>query len=119
MSYLFEISKKWPFWKGMGLGGGGVGGRIFSYRTQTFWRFGVCSNNLVWSGVVCIQGFTVLGPVLQHVVSMANFSAIVNDADFNAESTGEGPDLQLNDMLEKFTKNCVQAYVASKCVWLA
>ena len=95
-----------------GFGGGGVGGHIFSYRTRTFWRFGVCSNNLVWSGVVCIQDFTVLGPVLQHVVSMANFSGIVNDADFYAESTGEGPTLQLNDMLKKFTKNCVQAYFA-------
>ena len=26
MLYLFEISKKWPFRKGMGLGGGGGGG---------------------------------------------------------------------------------------------
>ena len=43
MLYLFEISKKWPFRKGMGLGGG----HIFSYRTQTFWHFAVCSNNLV------------------------------------------------------------------------
>ena len=34
-----------------------------------FWRFGVCSNNLILSGVFCVQGFTVLGPVLQHVVS--------------------------------------------------
>ena len=35
MLYLFEISKRWPFRKGMGLGGGGggVGGHIFSYRT--------------------------------------------------------------------------------------
>ena len=60
-----------------------------------------------------------LGPVLQHVVGVANFSDIVNGADFYAESTGAGPTLQLNDILEKFTKNCVQAYVASKCVWLA
>ena len=60
-----------------------------------------------------------LGPVLQHVVNMANFSAIVSGADFYAESTGEGPTLQLNNMLEKFTKNCVQAYAASKCVSLA
>ena len=118
MSYLFEISKKWPFRKRMGLGGG-VGGHIFSYRTQTLWRFGVCSNNLVWSGVVCIHGFTGLGPVLQQVVSMANFSAIVNGADFFAECTSEGPTLPLNDVLEKFTKKCVQAYVASKCVRLA
>ena len=100
-------------------GGGGVGAHIFSYRTRTFWRFGVCSNNLVWCGVVCIQGFTVLGPVLQRVISIANFSVIVNDADFYAESTGEGPTLQLNDMLEQLIKNCVQAYTASKCVWLA
>ena len=99
MLYLFEISKKWPFRKGMVWGGGGGGGgHIFSYRTRTFGGFGVGSNNLVWSSVVCIQGFTVLGPVLQHVVSMANFSAIVNDADFYAKSAGEGPTLQLNDM---------------------
>ena len=51
----------------------GVGSHIFSYRTRNFWRFGICSKNLVWSGLVCIPGFTVLGPVLQHVVSMANF----------------------------------------------
>ena len=61
----------------------------------------------------------VICPVLQHVVNMANFCAMVNDADSYGESIGEGPTLQLNNMLEKFTKNCVQAYVASKCVWLA
>ena len=60
-----------------------------------------------------------LGPVLKHIVTMANFSGLVNYAEFYAESTGAGPTLQLKDMLEKFTKNCVQAYVASKCVWLA
>ena len=98
---------------------GGVGGQIFSYRTRTFWRFGMCFKNVVWCGLVGIQGFTVLGLVLQHVVSMAHFRDMVNGADFYAESTGEGPTLQLNDMLEKFTKNCVQAYFASKCVWLA
>ena len=64
MLYLFEISKKWPFRKGVSFGG--VGGHIFPHRTRTFWRFGVFSKNLVWSGVVCIQGFTVLGPVLQY-----------------------------------------------------
>ena len=113
MLCLFEISKKWPFRKGMGLGG--VGGNIFEIRGRTFGRSGACSNEQVQSGVVCIQGFMVLGPVLQHVVDMANFNAIVKDADFYGESTGEGPTLQLNDMLEKFTKNCVQAYAASKC----
>ena len=107
------VSERLGFW------GGGGGGHIFSYRTRTFWHFGVFSKNLVSPGVVCIQGFTVLGVVLQHVVSMANFSVIVNDADFYAESTGEGPTLQLNDVLGKFNKNFVQAYVASKCVWLA
>ena len=45
MLYLFEISKKWPFRKGMGLGG--VGGHIFEIRGRNFGRFGVCSNNLV------------------------------------------------------------------------
>ena len=44
----------------------------------------------------------VLGPVFQQFISMANFSAIANDADFYAESTGEGPTFQINDMLEKF-----------------
>ena len=117
MLYLFEISEKWPFRKGKDLGG--VGGHIFEIRGRTFGRFGVCSNKLVQSGVVCIQGFTVLGPVLQHVVNMATFSAIVNDADFYAESTGEGPTLQLSDIVEKFTQKCVQAYAASKCVWVA
>ena len=107
MLYVFEISKKWPFRKGMGLGG--VGGHIFEIRGRSFGRFGVCSNNLVQFGVVWIQGFTVLGPVLEHVVNMANISAIVNDANFYAEATGEGPTPQLNDMSEKFTKNCVQA----------
>ena len=53
----------------------GVGGHMFSYQTQTFWRFGVCSNNLGWCCVVCIQGFTVLGLVLQHVISIAKLSA--------------------------------------------
>ena len=57
-----------------------------------------------------------LGPVLQHVVRMAILSGIENGADFYAESIGEGPTLQLNDMLEKFTRNGVQAYFASKCV---
>ena len=60
-----------------------------------------------------------LGAVLQHVVTVATFGAILSDAHLNAESNGEGPNLQLNDMLEKFTKNCVRAYVASKCVCLA
>ena len=46
--------------------------------------------------------------MLQHVVSMASFTGILNDAHFYAESIGEGPTLQLNDMLEKFTKNCVR-----------
>ena len=74
--YLFEISKKWPFRKGMGWGGGGGRWPYFFVpdRTGSFWRFGVCSNNLVWFGVVCIQRFMVLGLVLQHVVRMANFS---------------------------------------------
>ena len=46
--------------------------------------------------------------VLQHLVSMANFSDIVNGADFDAESTSERP-TQLNDMLENFGNNCVRA----------
>ena len=39
MLYLFEISKKWPFRKGMGWGG--VGGHIFEIRGRTFGHFGV------------------------------------------------------------------------------
>ena len=76
------------------------GGKVaifFRTRPELFWRFGVCSNSLVSSGVVCIQGFMLLRPVLKHVVTMANFGAMVNDADFYAESTREGPTLQLND----------------------
>ena len=33
MLYLFEISKKWPFRKGVGLGGG-VGGHNFEIRAE-------------------------------------------------------------------------------------
>ena len=50
MLYLFEISKKWLFRKGLGLGGG-VGGDIFEIRGGTFGRSGACSNkrsSLVW-----------------------------------------------------------------------
>ena len=54
-----------------------------------------------------------LGPVLQHVVSMANFSVTVMDAVFYAKSTGEGPTLQLNDLMEKFSK---QLCVGRRCV---
>ena len=100
-----------------GLGGGG-GGRwpFFLYRTRTFWRFGICSKNLVWFVYrvsPCLARCSIMSSVWQISVT------IVNGADFHAESTGEGPTLQLNNMLEKFTKNCVQAYFASKCIWLA
>ena len=55
---------------------GGVGGRwpYFFVPDPNFLVFWCCSNKLVWSGVVWKRGFTVLGPVLQYVVSMANFS---------------------------------------------
>ena len=49
-----------------------------------------------------------LGPVLKHIVTMANFRGLVNYAKFHAESTGAGPTLQLNDIVEKITKNCWQ-----------
>ena len=46
-----------------------------------------------------------LGPVLKHIVIMPNFSGVVNYAEFYAESTSAGPTLQLNDIVEKITKN--------------
>ena len=108
--YLFEISKKWPFWKGMGLGGGvaiffGTGPELFGVLVSAL---------IIWSGLVwfvykvsrCLARCSNMSLVWQISVQ------ILNDADFYAESTGEGPTLQLNDMLEKFTKNCVQAYFA-------
>ena len=49
-----------------------------------------------------------LGPVLKHIITMANFSELVNYAEFYAESTSAGPTLQLNDIVEKITKNCWQ-----------
>ena len=84
--------------------------------------FGVLvSAPKIWSGLVwfvyrvsrCLARCSNMSSIWQISVQ------IVNDADFYAESTGEGPTLQLNDMLEKFTKNCVLASFASKCVWLA
>ena len=57
---------------------GGGGGRwpYFFVPDPNFLAFWCLlqKSGLVWSGLVCIQGFTVLGPVLQHVVSMANIS---------------------------------------------
>ena len=52
--------------------------------------------------------FTVLGPVLKHIVTMANFTGIVNDAKLHVKSTGAGPTLQLNNIVKKITKNCWQ-----------
>ena len=49
-----------------------------------------------------------LGPVLKHIVTMANFSGLANYAKFYAESNGAGPTLQLYDMVEKITENCWQ-----------
>ena len=46
-----------------------------------------------------------LGPVLKHIVTMANFSELVNYAKFHAKSNGAHPTLQLNDIVEKITKN--------------
>ena len=60
---------------------------------------------LVWH---TYRVFTVLGPVLKRIVTIANFSALINYAKFHAESTGAGPTLQLNDIVEKITKNCSQ-----------
>ena len=52
MLYLFEISKKWPFRKGMGWGGG-VGGHIFEIRGRTFGRFGVFGVCTVCTCCLC------------------------------------------------------------------
>ena len=62
---------------------------------------------LVWR---TYRVFTVLGPVLKHIVTMANFSELVNYAELHAESTAAaaGPTLQLNDIVEKITRNCWQ-----------
>ena len=49
-----------------------------------------------------------LGLVLQHTVTMANFSDLVNYAKIHAESTGADPTLQLNHIVEKITKKCWQ-----------
>ena len=60
---------------------------------------------LVWH---MYRVFTVLGPVLKRIVTMANFSDLVNYVEFHGESTGVGPTLQLNDILGEITKNCWQ-----------
>ena len=52
-----------------------------------------------------------LGPVLEHIVTMANFSDLANYAKFHAEFIGAGPTLQLNNIVEKITKNCWQCSV--------
>ena len=49
-----------------------------------------------------------LGPMLKHIVNVANFSDLVNYAKIYAESNGASPTLQLNDMVEKITENCWQ-----------
>ena len=41
MLHLFEISKKRPFRKGMGHGGGGVGDHFFSPWAAELGRFGI------------------------------------------------------------------------------
>ena len=66
------------------------------------------SGNLLLLAWHTYRVFTVLGPVLKHIVTMANFSELVNYANFHGESTGAGPTLQLNDIVEKITKNCWQ-----------
>ena len=68
-------------------------------------QHGRFSENLLLRAWHTYRVFTVLGPVLKHIVTMANFSDLVNDAKFHAESTGANPTLQLNDIVERITKN--------------
>ena len=91
----------------------GLGSHIITYRTRTL------STPIIWSGLVwfvytvsrCLARCSNMSLVWQISIP------IVNDANFYAESTSEGPTLQLNDMLQKFTKNCVQAcYTALRYV---
>ena len=63
------------------------------------------SGNLLVLAWHTYRVFTVLGPVLKHIVNMANFSGLLNYAKFHAKSTGAGPTLQLNDIVEEITKN--------------
>ena len=60
---------------------------------------------LVWR---MYKVFTVLGPVLKRIGTMANLREVVNYAKFQAESTGASPTLQLKHVVEKITKNCWQ-----------
>ena len=53
--------------------GGGGGRRPYFFPPN--WNFLAFWCLLPKAGLVCMMGFTVLGPVLQHVISMANFSA--------------------------------------------
>ena len=66
---------------------------------------GRISGNLLLLVLHKYRVFTVLGPVLKHIIPMANFGVIANYAEFYAQSTGAGPTLQLNDIVEKITKN--------------
>ena len=60
-----------------------------------------------WSGVH--TGFSPCLARCSNISSLwQNFSDPVNYAEFHAESTGVGPTLQLNDIVEKITKNCWQ-----------
>ena len=73
------------------------------------------SGNLLLLAWHTYRVFIVLGPVLKHIVTMANFSGLVNYAKFHAESTGAGPTLQLNDIVEKITKNCWLCSLQKSC----
>ena len=68
--------------------------RISRFRTRAIFRKFAATG-------LAYKVFTVLGQVLKHIVTIANFNEVVNYAKFHAESTGT---LQLNDIVEKITK---------------
>ena len=109
MLYLFEYLQEMAVSERYGFGRG----RWPCFFVPDPNLFGVLvSAPIMWSGLVrfiyrvsrCLAWCSNMSLVWQISVP------IVNDADFYAESTGEGPTLQVNDMLEKIIQNCVQAY---------
>ena len=71
-------------------------------------KHGRFSGNLLLLVWHTYRVFTLLGPVLKRIVTIAKFRASVHYAEFHAESTCAGPTIQLNDIVEKITTNCWQ-----------
>ena len=78
------------------------GGAVIGAKHRQF------SRNLLLLAWHTYRVFTVLGPVRKHILTMAIFSTPVNYAKFHAKFTSAGPTLQLNDIVQKITKNCRQ-----------